>query len=80
MVFLGFSTHKSQLLLVTHLMDTAEPVSITLRYKSSSEDPLTPTEALCPPLAVLFNTFADAAEKDGKSGLVFSAKGDYEEI
>lgn len=29
---------------------------------------------------VLFNTFTDAAEKDGKSGLVFSAKGDYEEI
>lgn len=70
-------------------MDTAEQVCITLRYKSSSKDPLTPTEALCPPPTkppiselepVLFNTFTDAAEKDGKWGLVFGAKGDYEEI
>lgn len=73
-------------------MDTAERVCISLQYSSSSKDPLTPTEALCPPPfpqtkppiselePVLFNTFTDAAEKGGKSGPVFSAKGDYEEI
>lgn len=48
--FLGFSTHKSQILLVrVKLSWKPEQVCVTLRDKSSSKDPLTPTEALCPP-------------------------------